>query len=179
MHLDWEKTVRTTCPREQVYAYLADFSRHPEWATTLERMEKVADGDATGVGARYMTHERVEFPSERAWKNWFARVTPTRTRCEVRELVPGQRIVWYAQPVPSFGGSAELCVDLQDLDGGGTLVSQRVTENYPRPVAFVMRTTMNVTEEGIRQQLDRTLDALCEKLDGLPPHHDASKASQW
>lgn len=163
MNLTWEKSVQTRCPRETVYAYLADFDRHREWATSLDRMEKIADGDANGIGRRYMTYEKLDF-AEGSWKRRLPGTSSARTTCEIRELVPGERIVWHARPVPGLLGKADLLFELRDVEGG-TLVTQRVVENYPRPIAFIMRSVMNVTEDGIRNQLDRTLDALCAALD--------------
>lgn len=172
MHIQWEKSVQTRCPRAQVYAYLSDFDRHREWSRTLERMERIADGDADGIGARYMTHERLEFAPTTGWKRHLNVKKTARTQCEVRALTPGERIVWHARPVPSLGGRADLTFEFQDLDGGGTLIRQHVTEYYPRPVAFVLRAGFNITEVGIRQQLDRTLDILCARLDELHDTQD-------
>ena len=172
MNIHWEKTVQTSCPREQVYAYLSDFSRHREWSRTLERMQRIAEGDANGIGARYLTHERLEFGPTSGWKRHLNVMKTARTQCEVRDLQPGERIEWHARPVPSLGGWANLTLDFQDLDGGGTLIRQQVTEHYPRPVALVLRTALNVTEDGIRGQLDRTLDILCARLDELHAAQD-------
>lgn len=172
MHIHWEKTVQTSCPSEQVYAYLSDFSRHREWSRTLEHMQRIADGDANGIGARYMTHERLEFGPTSGWKRHLNVMKTARTQCEVRDLKPGERIVWHARPVPSLGGRADLTFEFQDLDGGGTLIRQQVTEYYPRPVAFVLRAALNVTEDGIREQLERTLDVLCARLDDLHSGQD-------
>jgi uncharacterized protein YndB with AHSA1/START domain len=165
--LHWERSVETAAPRDLVYAYLSDFDKHRDWSRTLERMEKVAEGDINGIGTRYMTHERVDFPAEGGWRSRIARLSSARTLCEVRELVPGQRIVWHARPVPRVGGYADLSFDLEDGTDGGTIVLQRVFESYPRPIAFALRVGYNVTEDGIRQQLDRTLDVLKTYLDGL------------
>lgn len=164
MNLTWEKSVQTCCPRETVYAYLADFDRHREWATSLARMEKIADGDEHGIGRRYMTYEKLEFADEGSWKKRLPGTSSTRTTCEIRELVPGKRIAWHARPVPGFLGRADLVFEFEDVEGG-TLVKQRVVELYPRPVAFVMKTVFSVTEDGIRDQLDRTLEGLKVVLD--------------
>jgi uncharacterized membrane protein len=156
MRLQWENSIEVSIPVEQVYAYLADFSKHREWARSLERMELLRQGDSHGVGTRYMTHERIEFkPGGKA--------SSTRTICEVRELVPDQRIAWHAHPVPRVG-SAELCFDLTPTEQGGTRITQTVKEYYPAPVALMMRVLWNVTEEGIRKQLDAGLQTLKETL---------------
>jgi uncharacterized membrane protein len=168
MNLQWQRSIQTDAPVDQVYAYLADFSRHGEWSRTIERMEIVSPGDAEGLGARYLTRERVEFPSGKRWRHRLVRMATLPTACEVRELVPGRRIAWHARPVPSLGGWALLSFDMHPSDNGGTIVTQRVSEFYPRPVSLVMRLVFNVTADGIREQLDRTCDVLKSTLDSRP-----------
>ena len=160
MRLHWENAVDVSVPVEQVYAYLSDFSRHAEWSRTLERMELIHVGDATGVGARYMTHERVAFPVD----STPARSAVMRTVCEVRELVPNRRIAWHAHPLPRVG-SAELCFELATTATGGTRITQTIREYYPWPVALLIRLRHNVTEDGIRRQLDRGLLTLKDTIE--------------
>ena len=38
---------------EDVFAYVSDLSRHPEWSGTPLRIEKIEDGSEGGVGARF------------------------------------------------------------------------------------------------------------------------------
>lgn len=160
MRLHWQNTIDVPIPVEQAYETLSDFPRHAEWARSIERMEQVRVGDTSGVGARYITHERIEFPPRNGGK---AKVSSMRTLCEVRELVPNQRIAWHAHPLPR-SGSAELSFDLTPSPQGGTRITQTVQEYYPLPVELMIRLLYNVTEDGIRQQLDRGLLALKEAL---------------
>lgn len=161
MRLHWQNSIDVSIPVEQVYAKLADFERHAEWSRTLQRMEKVRDGDGRGVGARYITHERVEFPPKDGGKS---RSSTMRTMCEVRELVPNRRIAWHAHPIPRLG-SAELSFDLAPTMGDGTRITQTVREYYPLPIALMIRLRYNVTEDGIHQQFDRNLLTLKETLE--------------
>lgn len=64
MERHWQDSIDVTAPAEQVYAYLADFPRHCEWAQTLDRMEQVRAGDDAGIGARYFTYERQAFQAD-------------------------------------------------------------------------------------------------------------------
>jgi uncharacterized protein YndB with AHSA1/START domain len=171
MHLVWEKSFHTTCPRDLAFAYLADLERHPEWSTALARMEKISDGDARGIGKKYLTWERHDFAPEGSFKRRLADAV-TRTRCEVRELDPGHRMVLVAKPVPSFGGSAILTFELTDSEHG-TQVRQHIVEHYPRPVALIMRTFMNITEEGIVTSFDSTNDRLKLAIDQQGKDEDA------
>ena len=163
MHLVWEKSFHTTCPRDLAYEYLVDLERHPEWSTALARMEKVADGDERGIGKSYLTWEKHDFAPEGSFKRRLADAV-TKTRCVIRELDPGHRMVLVARPVPSFGGSAILTFELADAENG-THVRQHIVERYPRPVALIMRTFMNITEDGIVTSFDTTNDRLKLALD--------------
>lgn len=158
MHIHWQGTILVAAPCTQLYAYLADFHQHHEWAQTLEHMDQIHDGDASGVGTQFITRERVEFGAT-GWQRWLPFTSTSKTRCEVQELVPDRRIAWQAHPVPRVG-SARLSFDLEPTADGGTTIRQTVEEVYPRPVAFILRTVYNITEDGIRQQLDRSLQTL-------------------
>jgi uncharacterized protein YndB with AHSA1/START domain len=170
MRITWQNSIEVPAPVDQVYAKLSDFERHAEWARSIERMEKVRDGDANGIGRRYITHERIEFPASGSKKT---RTSSMRTLCEVRELVPGQRIAWHAHPLPRTG-SAELCFELSPTDDGGTRITQTVREYYPLPIAFVMRAFYNITEDGIHKQLDRGLLTLKETLISGATHNETT-----
>lgn len=161
MRLHWQNSIDVPLSVEQVYATLSNFERHAEWSRSLERMEKVRDGDERGIGARYITHERLEFPAKAGDAPQSSTV---RTAAEVRELIPNKRIAWHAHPMPRVG-SAELSFDLTPTMDGGTRISQTVHEYYPAPIAFMLRVRYNVTEEGILRQLDRGLQTLKETLE--------------
>lgn len=161
MRLHWQNSIEVPIPVERIYDTLSDFQRHAEWARSIERMEQVREGDSTGVGARYITHERIEFPPKNGGK---AKTSSMRTLCEVRELVPNRRIAWHAHPIPR-SGSAELSFDLTPTPDGGTRITQTVQEYYPLPVETMIRLLYNVTEDGIRTQLDRGLLTLKETLE--------------
>ena len=60
MDITWQGFVDIAAPVDKVYAYLADFPKHCEWAQTLESMELKKPGDANGVGAVYRTGEALE-----------------------------------------------------------------------------------------------------------------------
>lgn len=164
MRIHWQGTIEVAAPCTQLYAYLADFNQHHEWSQSLERMDQVREGDASGVGARFVTRERLEFGAT-GWQRWLPFTSAATTRCEVRELVPDRRIAWRAHPIPRLG-SAVLSFDLVPSADGGTTIRQTVDEFYPVPVAFMLRKVYNITEDGIRQQLDRGLQTLKLTCDG-------------
>ena len=127
MRLNWQGSIHIHKPLDQVYAYLADFPRHCEWAQTLVKMEQVRAGDGSGVGAQYLTHERQAFQSDRGPHEPVKKGMPAKTLCEVRELAPNQRISWHSHMV---GGKALMYSDLGFTlasDGnGGTQLTQTI-----------------------------------------------------
>lgn len=128
MDIQWQGTVDIHAPIDHVYAYLADFPKHCEWAQTLERMEQRAPGDARGVGAVYRTYERQAMHADRPPRGPLPdKAFKGVTECEVTELEPNQRIAWRAHPVPiTMGTSAQLTFDLEPLDAGRTRLTQTI-----------------------------------------------------
>ena len=74
-----ETAIDIAAPVETVYQYLADFSRHPEWSTGLEKVTPVGNG-SFAVGSELEATETIP-----------ARFT-SRTR--IIGLEPGRRIAW-------------------------------------------------------------------------------------
>jgi uncharacterized protein YndB with AHSA1/START domain len=128
METQWQGSVEINAPVERVYAYLADFPKHCEWAQTLERMELRRPGDDRGVGAIYRTDERQAMHADRAPRGPLpAKAFKGTTECEVTELEPNRRIAWRAHPVPvTLGTSAQLAFDLEPLDASRTRLTQTV-----------------------------------------------------
>ncbi len=164
MRVEWQGSLRVAATPQELFTYLADVPRHGEWATTLERITLLRAGQdgAGGVGARYRTSERVALGG----REWMI-----ATICEVRELVPGERIVWTAHPVPRIGW-ATLCFTLApDRTGagaGGTVLTQTVTEVYPPPASWLLRFTMNLTPATVERQLAASLARLGTTLATRP-----------
>ena len=91
MRVCWQGTIHVSPPVEKVYAYLADFSKHPEWSGTVTRLECTKPGDERGIGAQYIAYEHVDFVPE-GWRRLLPRAKEARSFSEVIELVPSQRI---------------------------------------------------------------------------------------
>lgn len=128
MEIQWQGTTDINAPVDRVYAYLADFPKHCEWAQTLERMELRKPGDNRGVGAVYRTYERQAMHADRPPRGPMpAKAFKGTTECEVTELEPNQRIAWRAHPVPiTMGTSAQLAFDLEPLDAERTRLTQTI-----------------------------------------------------
>ncbi len=79
-------SIRIAKPKERVYEYLSDLSRHAEWSTGLETIERTTPGPlAVGsefravekVPAKFVSHARITAltpPSCIAWEAWDGRV---------------------------------------------------------------------------------------------------------
>lgn len=128
MDIRYHQTITIRRPAAEVYAYLANFPRHVEWAQTLERLELTKAGDATGVGAQYLTYEKQSFQADR---RPFGRIRQkvalrAQTLCEVRELIPGRRLAWHAHMIGDPRTHADWEIDLHDDGHGGTQLTQKV-----------------------------------------------------
>jgi hypothetical protein len=136
MDITWQGSVDIAAPVDKVYAYLADFPKHCEWAQTLESMELKKPGDANGVGAVYRTNEKQALQSDRPPRGPMPeKATKGTTECEVTELVPNSRIAWKAHPLPiGMGFHAELSFDLAPVDGNRTRLTQNVNFHGPTPI---------------------------------------------
>lgn len=133
MDTRWQGSVEINAPVERVYAYLADFPKHCEWAQTLERMEFRNPGNAAGIGAVYRTYEKQAFQTDRPPRGAMpAKAFNGVTECEITELRPSSRIAWKAHPAPvGMGIHAEMAFDLAPLDGGRTRVTQTIAMHQP------------------------------------------------
>lgn len=132
MAISWTGAITIAAPTEQVYAYLADFPRHIEWAQTLERLELLHPGDARGVGARYRTVERQAMQHDRKPFEQLKRGMRVVTICEVRELMPNRRITWHAHTSPKMLGLyADLAFEFEPLTELSTRLSQHFFFHQP------------------------------------------------
>jgi uncharacterized protein YndB with AHSA1/START domain len=117
-----------------VYAYLVDFTRHPEWVANLSKVIKLTDG-AMGVGTRFRAGEGVPpaSPVGRARMILFVMLglltgAKPFSEAEITALEPGRRIAWRAY-MPRRGGNgtfnqSEWQILLEPRDGGTHLVQR-------------------------------------------------------
>jgi len=124
MDIRWKNAIQINRPVEQVYAFLADFPRHAEWAQTVERLERIETGDANGVGARYLTHERQSMQVDRKPGEPLTKGMKAKTICEVRALDPNQRIAWHSYMTMLTSTYADWEFRLESDSTGGTHLTQ-------------------------------------------------------
>lgn len=155
MDIHWINTIQIKRPVEQVYAYLADFPRHAEWAQTVERLEKVKEGDAQGIGAQYLTHERQAMQTDRKPYAPLKTGMKAKTICEVRALTPHQRIAWHSHLTMLKSTFADWEFRLASDGNGGTRLTQEGSFHF------------SPLSQGIGRLLDMERKALAQFDAGL------------
>lgn len=124
MDIHWTNSIQIHRPVEQVYAYLADFPRHAEWSQTVERLEKVSDGDNNGIGRRYLTYERQAMQTDRKPGEPLKKGMKAKTICQVRALTPHNRIAWHSHLTLIKSTFADWEFRLASDGNGGTQLTQ-------------------------------------------------------
>ena len=179
MDMNWSGSVVIAAPVAAVYAYLADFPRHSEWAQTVERLELIRPGDTSGVGSRYLTTERQAMPADRRQYAPLRRGTVVKTLCEIRELTPQRRIAWHAHTIPrALGLSADLAFELSPEPDGGTRLTQHYVFHQPTLMRWMFRLLYgpDVDRKG-HAQWDASLRNITAILEAAPmPDSRASSA---
>ncbi len=129
---------------EEVFAYLSDLEKHPEWSHCME-IEKTSEGQV-GVGASYRSKG----------KNFG--ITANET-VEVTEHQPNERFAWRTTGAMGmkFGWSFEL-----SPQEGGTLLIERFEPPSGLMGSFISLTAGSSTRKAMQEGLGR----IKEKLEG-------------
>ena len=167
MGKEWTGTVRIEAPVEQVFAYLADFTRHPEWDASTHRVELHQPGDANGVGAVYRAYESLSSLAPDTTGS------PMKDRAgladrEVKELVPNRRIAWHTHTVPRMGISADASFDLEP-DGDGTTVNQTVRVKVPGVLDAIGKAVFRQLDDKQTAQWESNLQNLKQATESGTP----------
>lgn len=172
MDIRWQGEIYIAAPYDAVYAYLADFARHPEWTQTIERLELIKPGDEDGVGAEYHAFERQGMQSNRAPGEPIANGVALETICEVRELCPSYRIAWRTRSARKPTMSSEQSFDLQGDPAGGTRLLQRIAVHTSKPYDMLdklrNRTDPVILRAQLRAQWEAGLRNIKEILETRP-----------
>lgn len=169
MDHQWQDTIHIDAPVEAVYAYLADLPRHCEWAQTLESMELKKPGDARGVGAQYLTHERQAFQNDRRPRESLAdrKAFKGTTLAEVRELVPNRRIAWHSHPVPRMGVHADIALELAPAPDGGTTLTQRIAMHQAALPMLLFRPVFRMGPEEMKAKSEAQWKASLQNIKAI------------
>jgi uncharacterized membrane protein len=160
----WEGSVHIEAPVDEVWAYVSDFNRHPEWDGFTKEVSLAKPGDALGVGSEWKVKEPLGMLKSDGNKNWLDHgVAPARR--EVRHIVPGQKIVWHTHPVPKVGVNAEFTIELI-AEGPGTLVRELVEVSVPGVVDVVGRVLVPKRDKIQQAAWQKNLDQLKQVVEG-------------
>ena len=167
-----EVTVTIAAPAEQVYAYLADFQRHPEWVKNVSQVTPLRPGE-TGVGATFRTNEGPPpvgaASTLRMMVHFVAGVlggAKPYSEATITALEPPSRIAWRAG-IPKGAGffnRAEWEFVLEPR-GASTQVTQRYCWQPQTPGAEKMVGAAG--PEGLRQAVAVSLGRLKARLEGM------------
>ena len=158
-------------PAGQVYDYLVDFGRHPEWAQNLQKVTNVTGGPV-GMGTVFRTQEGpppVRWHQKVRMMGYFIAGlmsgAKAYSQARITALEPGKRIAWEAG-IPKGEGYfnfAEWEFVLK-AEGDGTRLTQHFHYRPQHRLAAGMVGTAGV--EGIEQACAVSLARLKEVLEG-------------
>ncbi len=154
-----ESEVQISAPPEEVFAYLSDLEKHPEWSHSME-IKRTSEGPI-GVGSTYASKG----------KNFGITANDT---VEVTEHQPNERFAWRTAGAMGmkFGWSFEM-----RPQGAGTLVIER----FEPPGGLVAGIIGKLAEAPTRKAMQEGLGRIKERLEagqapaegGEPPSETA------
>ncbi len=138
-----ESQLQISASPEEVFAYLSDLEKHPEWSHCME-IKKTSEGPV-GVGTTYQSKG----------KNFGL---TANERVEVTEHRPSERFAWLTKGAlgMKFGWSFDM-----SPQEGGTLV----TELFEPPTGFVGSLINTLTGSSTRKAMEEGLANIKERLE--------------
>jgi uncharacterized membrane protein len=157
-------------PAQEVYSYLLDFTRHPEWVTNLQRVRQETSGPI-GVGTTFQSSEGpppVAFAQKLHMMLYFLTGVlsgaKTYSRAEITGLEPDRRIAWKAG-VPKGDGYFNLAhwELLLEPQGQATHLTQRFS--YQPQTGVARRMVDAAGASGLEQACAVSLGQLKQRLE--------------
>ncbi len=139
-----ESQIQISAPPEQVFGYVADMEKHPEWSHCME-ITKRSEGPV-GTGTTY--HSK--------GKNFGM---TANEKVEVTTHEPNDRFAW--ETTGAFGWKFNWSFELQAQDGGTLL-----TERLDPPKGLVMGLINTLAAGSNRKAMQEGLDRIKETLEG-------------
>jgi uncharacterized protein YndB with AHSA1/START domain len=100
LDISGETSILIQAPAEAIYDYLLDFSRHPEWAANIGKVQKMSEGP-TGVGTTFRAQEGPppvslgrKLHSMLFFILGMMQGAKSYSEAEITALEPGRRLVW-------------------------------------------------------------------------------------
>lgn len=154
----WEGSVLIDAPIDEVWNYVGDFSRHPEWDGFTKEISLDKPGDEYGVGSEWKVREQLGMLRSEGNRNWLEHgVAPSRR--EIRHVLPLSKIIWHTHPVPKIGVSAEFTLELTPEESR-TRVHQSVALHVPGVMDVVGRVLAPKRDHLQQEAWQRNLDNL-------------------
>jgi uncharacterized membrane protein len=138
-----ESEIQISAPPEEVFAYLADLDKHPEWSHCME-IQKTSEGPV-GVGTTYQSKG----------KNFGLTATEN---IEVVKQQPNERFAW--RSTGAFGWKFGWSFELRPQDGGTLLI-----ERYEPPTGVVGSLINTLAAGSTRKAMQEGLARIKEKLE--------------
>ena len=179
MDIRWQDTIFVKSSAEQVFRYLADFSRHSEWAQTLERVEQIDAGGPLGVGAQYQELERQAWQTNRGPREPLTTGAQEKTLCEVQEVIPPHRIAWRARSLSKVGSVfAEYAFGFAPDPKGGTWLTQTVSFHTNKTADYRYRLAYKAKPEQIEQMARAQWEASLNNIKVIMEEFSSSTPAQ-
>jgi len=139
-------SVTIRAPQEEVFAYVSDLTRHPEWSGGLLRVEARTAGQV-GVGSKYVSHG--ELLNEKERKN----------ELQVTQFHPPNVFAFMAKD-PGVGEVQHTFTF--ESRGGETRMERKVSTSLPAVKAFLFRLMIDplVGNPMMRKSMARLKDKL-------------------
>jgi uncharacterized protein YndB with AHSA1/START domain len=144
MSFQAEREISINAPPEKVFAYVADLTRHGEWATRPVEIKMTSTGEP-GVGSTYSSTGKQ-----------FGKHTDAVT---IKEYAPGSRLVFESQ---GDAGHVRHWFDVA-ASGGGTRLKKGV--DFVKP-AFSAKLAMPVVKKVAPKDLEGCLANIKTKVEG-------------
>jgi len=156
----WEHSVVVLAPVDEVYALVADITRHVEWDKFTRRVESSKPGDANGIGAEWKVYEQLGLFSLGEEEIDSRHLTGLAKRV-VREVEPNKRFAWHTHSIPNVGVSADLSYDFVDK-GDSTEVVFKSVVSVPAVVERIGRIILRNLDTRQHGQWAASLERLRE-----------------
>lgn len=176
-----EVSITIQAPIESVYAYLLDFTRHPEWVANVSKVQQLTPG-AIDVGTVFECQEGpppVNLGSKLRMMVHFVRgvVSGAKTfsRAEITALEPNRRIAWKAG-IPKGEGYFNLALWEFVLEEQGQATRLKQSFSYQPQESEAASMIASAGVEGLRLACGRNLSRLQTQINTLnAPTRSASR----
>ena len=172
MKKTWEHSLVVQAPVDQVYGWVADFNKHPEWDKFTKKVEETKPGDANGVGSEWKVYEQLGLFALGQGERDPKHLTGLAKR-EVRVVEPNEKIVWRTHAIPNVGIGADVTYTFAAEDGG-TRVGFRVDVDVPKLMEKMTKLILSNLDTRQQAQWTASLENLKSMAEAASPAYAAT-----